>query len=68
MKLLAVNKEKVIQKLREFYEQYPAGTIYIEYYPSDTLTSSLLRNKILMKDKKIDIVIVDYLDLLKGKQ
>lgn len=54
--------QDVTKKIQEFFEN--SGTINIVYSPADTITVPMIKEKIKILGD-VDIVIIDYLDLLK---
>lgn len=64
---LAENSTDSINKIKEFYKNYPESNLYIKEYPPRSIKTAdieLYLENLKLAGKKIDVVIVDYLNLV----
>lgn len=64
---LSENETDVISKIREFKKKYSESNLYVKEYPPRSITTrdieTYLEN-LKNNDKKIDVIIIDYLNLV----
>lgn len=66
---LAANESTVIDKVKAFHEKHPRSRLYVKEFPPKTITCNEI--DVYLENLKnaghdFDVVIVDYLNLLKG--
>lgn len=60
-------KDSTIANIRDFYNKYPGGNLYIKEYPPRTIKVSDIENYLeTLRDNgaKIDVIVIDYLNLV----
>ena len=60
-------KDILSDKVSEFFTQYK-GKINVVFSPAETINPEMIKEKIKTMGNEVDIIIVDYLDLLKYKK
>lgn len=60
-------KDDLINKVSEFFTKY-GGTINVVYSPAETVSTEMIKEKVKILGNNVDIIVVDYLDLLKYKK
>lgn len=61
------NADATIQKIKDFYNQYPNSNLYIKEYPPRSICSRDIEqylDNLKNTGKKIDAIIIDYLNLV----
>jgi replicative DNA helicase len=61
------NTDSAIQKIKEFYKQYPGSNLYLKEYPPRSICSKDIEqylDNLKNSGKKFDVIIIDYLNLV----
>lgn len=65
MNKLLEYSDDVNSRVSEFFNTYKDAQIEVVFYPADTLTVEQISERVRLSNVKYDIIMVDYLDLLK---
>lgn len=66
---LKENEASAIERIKEFYKQYPESNLFIKEYPPKSVTCNDIQvylENLRNNGHKFDVVIVDYLNLVKS--
>ena len=64
---LAENSDDAIQRIKDFYKQYPQANLYLKEYPPRSICSKDIEqylDNLKNAGKSFDVIIIDYLNLV----